>query len=148
MPSNKKSTSAKTAAKRARTPKKTAAAAAPEPAPEPVVVAPPEPEPVQQVVATETATEEVSLDEQFRLITQRLQEHRAMGASILADVRRLQKSVQAMSVNQTARTADVLPAAPMVPSALPADSPSPLSSLTLSASSSAAHQELKWLALK
>ena len=94
MPANKKSTSAKTAAKRARTPKKTAAAAAPEPAPEPVVVAPPEPEPVQQVVATETATEEVSLDEQFRLITQRLQEHRAMGASILADVRRLQKSVQ------------------------------------------------------
>ena len=95
MPANKKSTSAKTtAAKRARTPKKTAAAAAPEPAPEPVVVAPPEPEPVQQVVATETATEEVSPDEQFRLITQRLQEHRAMGASSLADVRRLQKSVQ------------------------------------------------------
>lgn len=92
MPANKKSTSTKNSgAKRARTPKTTAAAA---PAPEPVVVAPPEPEPVQQVVATETATEEVSLDEQFRLITQRLQEHRAMGASILADVRKLQKSVQ------------------------------------------------------
>ena len=93
MPSNKKSTSTKTTgAKRARTPK-TAAVAAPEPAPEPVVVAAPEtvPEPVQQQV---TATEEISLDEQFRLITQRLQEHRAMGASILADVRRLQKGVQ------------------------------------------------------
>ena len=90
----KKSTSAKNSgAKRARTPKKTAAAAS-APEPEPVVVAPPEPEPVQQVVATETATEEVSLDEQFRLITQRLQEHRALGASILADVRRLQKNVQ------------------------------------------------------
>ena len=73
---------------------------------------PPEPEPVQQVVATETATEEVSLDEQFRLITQRLQEHRA-GASILADVRRLQKSVQRhvresnrKNRRRTARTAD------------------------------------------
>jgi upstream activation factor subunit UAF30 len=94
MPASKKSTSTKTTgAKRARTPKTAAAVAAPEPTPEPVVVAAPEPvpEPVQQQV---TATEEISLDEQFRLITQRLQEHRAMGASILADVRRLQKGVQ------------------------------------------------------
>ena len=109
MPAKKSTSTKNSGAKRARTPKKTAAAA---PAPEPVVVAPPEPapEPVQQQV---TATEEVSLDEQFRLITQRLQEHRAMGASILADVRRLQKSVQRhvresnrKNRRRTARSAD------------------------------------------
>lgn len=92
MPAKKSTSSKNSGAKRARTPKKAAAASTPAPEPEPVVVAAPEPtpEPVQQV----TASEEVSLDEQFRLITQRLQEHRAMGASILADVRRLQKNVQ------------------------------------------------------
>ena len=92
MPAKKSTSTKNSGAKRARTPKKATVASTPTPAPEPVVVAPPEPtpEPVQQV----TATEEVSLDEQFRLITQRLQEHRAMGASILADVRKLQKNVQ------------------------------------------------------
>ena len=95
MPTSKKSTSAKNSgAKSARTPKKTVTAT-PTPAlePEPVVVAPPEPEPVQQVVATETPTEEVSVEQQFRDILTRIQEFRTLAASLTADVRRLQKNV-------------------------------------------------------
>ena len=95
MPASKNSTSTKNSgAKRARTPKKTVSAtpaAAPEP--EPVVVAPPEPEPVQQVVATETPTEEVSVEQQFRDILTRIPEFRTLAASLTADVRRLQKNV-------------------------------------------------------
>lgn len=89
MPASKKSTSAKSRAK--RTPK-TAAAATPAPAPEPVVVAPPEPAPAP--VSTEsTQVEEVSLDQQFRDILSRIQEFRTLAASLTADVRRLQKNV-------------------------------------------------------
>lgn len=95
MPASKKSTSAKkSGAKSARTPKKTVTST-PTPAlePEPVVVAPPEPEPVQQVVATETPTEEVSVEQQFRDILTRIQDFRTLAASLTADVRRLQKNV-------------------------------------------------------
>ena len=89
MPAAKKSTSAKSRAKRAP---KTAAAATPAPAPEPVVVAPPEPAP--EPVSTEsTQVEEVSLDQQFRDILTRIQEFRTLAASLTADVRRLQKNV-------------------------------------------------------
>ena len=89
MPASKKSTSAKSRAK--RTPK-TAAAAAPAPEPEPVVVAPPEPAPAP--VSTEsTQVEEVTLDAQFRDILTRIQEFRTLAASLTADVRRLQKNV-------------------------------------------------------
>jgi len=89
MPASKKSTSAKSRAK--RTPK-TAAAATPAPAPEPVVVAPPEPAP--EPVSTEsTQVEEVTLDQQFRDILTRIQEFRTLAASLTADVRRLQKNV-------------------------------------------------------
>ena len=89
MPASKKSTSAKSRAK--RTPK-TAAAAAPAPEPEPVVVAPPEPAPA--AVSTEsTEVEEVTLDQQFRDILTRIQEFRTLAASLTADVRRLQKNV-------------------------------------------------------
>lgn len=85
----KKSTSAKSRAKRAT---KTTAAATPAPAPEPVVVAPPEPAPVP--VSTEsTQVEEVSLDQQFRDILTRIQEFRTLAASLTADVRKLQKNV-------------------------------------------------------
>ena len=85
----KKSTSAKSRAKRAT---KTTAAAAPVPEPEPVVVAPPEPAPAP--VSTEsTQVEEVSLDQQFRDILSRIQEFRTLAASLTADVRRLQKNV-------------------------------------------------------
>ena len=85
----KKSTSAKSRAKRAT---KTTAAAAPAPEPEPVVVAPPEPAPAP--VSTEsTQVEEVSLDQQFRDILSRIQEFRTLAASLTADVRRLQKNV-------------------------------------------------------
>ena len=86
MPAAKKSTSAKSRAKRA--PK----TAAPAPAPEPVVVAPPEPAP--EPVSTEsTQVEEVTLDQQFRDILARIQEFRTLAASLTADVRRLQKNV-------------------------------------------------------
>lgn len=89
MPAAKKSTSAKSRAKRAP---KTVAAATPAPAPEPVVVAPPEPAP--EPVSTEsTQVEEVSLDQQFRDILTRIQEFRTLAASLTADVRRLQKNV-------------------------------------------------------
>ncbi len=89
MPASKKSTSAKSRAKRAP---KTAAAATPAPAPEPVVVAPPEPAP--EPVSTEsTQVEEVTLDQQFRDILTRIQEFRTLAASLTADVRRLQKNV-------------------------------------------------------
>ena len=89
MPASKKSTSAKSRAK--RTPK-TAAAAAPAHEPEPVVVAPPEPAPA--AVSTEsTEVEEVTLDQQFRDILTRIQEFRTLAASLTADVRRLQKNV-------------------------------------------------------
>ena len=85
----KKSTSAKSRAKRAT---KTTAAAAPAPEPEPVVVAPPEPAPAP--VSTEsTQVEEVSLDQQFRDILSRIQEFRTLAASLTADVRKLQKNV-------------------------------------------------------
>ena len=85
----KKSTSAKSRAKRAT---KTTAAAAPVPEPEPVVVAPPEPAPVP--VSTEsTQVEEVPLDQQFKDILTRIQEFRTLAASLTADVRRLQKNV-------------------------------------------------------
>ena len=89
MPASKKSTSAKSRAKRAT---KTTAAATPAPAPEPVVVAPPEPAP--EPVSTEsTQVEEVTLDQQFRDILTRIQEFRTLAASLTADVRRLQKNV-------------------------------------------------------
>ena len=89
MPASKKSTSAKSRAKRAT---KTTAAATPAPAPEPVVVAPPEPAP--EPVSTEsTQVEEVTLDQQFRDILTRIQEVRTLAASLTADVRRLQKNV-------------------------------------------------------
>ncbi len=89
MPASKKSTSAKSRAKRAT---KTTAAATPAPAPEPVVVAPPEPAP--EPVSTETTqVEEVTLDQQFRDILTRIQEFRTLAASLTADVRRLQKNV-------------------------------------------------------
>ena len=89
MPAAKKSTSAKSRAKRAP---KTTAAATPAPAPEPVVVAPPEPAP--EPVSTEsTQVEEVTLDQQFRDILARIQEFRTLAASLTADVRRLQKNV-------------------------------------------------------
>ena len=60
MPASKKSTSAKSRAKRAT---KTTAAATPAPAPEPVVVAPPEPAPEPLRIPQ---VEEVTLD-QFRI---------------------------------------------------------------------------------
>ena len=89
MPASKKSTSAKSRAKRAT---KTTAAATPAPAPEPVAVAPPEPAP--EPVSTEsTQVEEVTLDQQFRDILTRIQEFRTLAASLTADVRRLQKNV-------------------------------------------------------
>ena len=83
MPTKSKSTPRK-----ARNNKKTTA-----PVPEPVVVAAPEPVVETSPVVAETATPEISLEDQFKDIMTRLQQFRTLSQTLMADVRKLQKNV-------------------------------------------------------
>ena len=95
MPAKSKSTPRKARSTSAK--KNTKSASAPEPV---VVAAPapapePEPEPVPEPVATvsETPSDEISLEDQFKDVLTRLQQFRTLSQSLMADVKKLQKNV-------------------------------------------------------
>ena len=85
MPTKSKSTTPR----KARNNKKTTTASVPEP----VVVAAPEPVVETAPVVAETATPEISLEDQFKDIITRLQQFRTLSQTLMADVRKLQKNV-------------------------------------------------------
>jgi chromatin remodeling complex protein RSC6 len=85
MPTKSKSTTPR----KARNNKKTTTASVPEP----VVVAAPEPVVETSPVVAETATPEISLEDQFKDIITRLQQFRTLSQTLMTDVRKLQKNV-------------------------------------------------------
>ena len=92
MPAKSKSTTPRkartTSAKKVT---KSTKASAPEP--EAVVAAAPEPVVETAPVVAETATTEISLEDQFKDIISRLQQFRTLSQTLMADVRKLQKNV-------------------------------------------------------
>jgi len=89
MPAKSKSSTPR----KARNNKKTTTTTTTASVPEPVVVAAPEPVVETIPVVAETATTEISLEDQFKDIMTRLQQFRTLSQTLMADVRKLQKNV-------------------------------------------------------